>query len=1077
MLRRMLIPAFLCMGWMMTAAGAVALNENGSLRLNSSRMEWWHAPAWRQISLKGAALKKTGALETLSGRCRISPNHKAEFRAELRKTGERKWRYSADLRLEGKTDSLSFQIKYPVEIPVDLEISGKVIELKGEKTKGIVYSTPGHLREKSLVLVAGNSRFTIRGSFRVRVNDARVWSKEPLYSVSIQPEIREKGTRAALQLEIEEELLTSVPLPLASAANMGFRDEKADDGRGGWTDQGPVNDLSCLQPGDTTLAGIRFHIADPGKLNRKSCVVRSTSRRYPSSGAVAVNDGTAHRYLMLLHAAAWVPPAGEKVGSVVVTYADSSRQEIPVRAGIDCGNWWAPRLHFPNGVVAWSGVNKSGMVGLYVSAFRLKEKAVKTVDFRPGKGVWMIAAASFANLRPGRMVGKPHEIVAGKMWKPYEMPLRYRKGSPLDFSRWTDAPAGKFGRVIVHPAGYFSFERAPERRIRFFGTNICQRLVAPTHEEADLLAERLAAEGYNSIRFHQFEKFIMDWSRNDTLHFNKENLDRFHYFYARLREKGMYITTDIYATRPIKPGDRIAECRSTMHDGYRKVLQFFSDSALDNWKEYARRVLTMKNPYTGMSMVEDPAFFSLNLDNEAPLFAIWRSIPELLPLIASRYEQWLKEKGIYTPELAAERGEKFWTFLAERQNALMNEEIRFLREELGVKALITNLNNVASPSLQVFRDSLPVLDQHIYHDHPSYPMNNWQPPVAFKQDADLEKYASAMRACMPVRIPGKPMMITEINYCYPNQYRSEMGALAGGYAALQDWYGLYRFCYEFRRENIFKPKAPGAFSSFPDPIATLTERIIYFLFARGDVSAASNPPLCYAWKSERYGERFPAEFSNLGLIGKIGSVSAASKAKDVVKLDCSSPGWESKLPEAFRRADALLKRNAAVSSLTGEIMLDPAGSVRVVTPRSEVLTFRGASADGKVLKVRKAGAFTTVSVHSLDGKPLRESREILLFHLTDSLASGTQFQTPLRDLMLKSGHFPMLVARGSAEISLGVSGSGWQAEALRADGSTLASLPLRTTGSGIAFTVSTHSPKGCSMIYHLSRPQQNGTGR
>lgn len=130
MLRRMLIPAFLCMGWMMTAAGAVALNENGSLRLNSSRMEWWHAPAWRQISLKGAALKKTGALETLSGKCRISPNHKAEFRAELRKTGERKWRYSADLRLEGKTDSLSFQIKYPVEIPVDLEISGKVIELK-----------------------------------------------------------------------------------------------------------------------------------------------------------------------------------------------------------------------------------------------------------------------------------------------------------------------------------------------------------------------------------------------------------------------------------------------------------------------------------------------------------------------------------------------------------------------------------------------------------------------------------------------------------------------------------------------------------------------------------------------------------------------------------------------------------------------------------------------------------------------------------------------------------------------------------------------------------------------------------
>ena len=201
--------------------------------------------------------------------------------------------------------------------------------------------------------------------------------------------------------------------------------------------------------------------------------------------------------------------------------------------------------------------------------------------------------------------------------------------------------------------------------------------------------------------------------------------------------------------------------------------------------------------------------------------------------------------NLYTPELAADRSEMFQKFLAERQTVVMDEEKRFLREELGVKAIITNLNNVASPSLQPFRDTLPLLDQHIYHDHPTFPMNNWQPPVAFNQSSDIAGYAGAMRGCMPVRIPGKPMIITEINYCYPNQFRSEMGALAGAYSALQDWDGLYRFCYEFRRANIFQPKAPGSFSSFSDPVATLTERIIWFLFVRGDVMPAECAVLLY----------------------------------------------------------------------------------------------------------------------------------------------------------------------------------------------------------------------------------------
>lgn len=1054
------------------AAEPVTLSGKGRLVLNDAlQMEWRHAPSWKGIDLKQPEPKWNGDTISIAGKVSLSPDHKAALNASLKKLSGNRWHYRGTASFEGRTDSVSMEIKLPVAIPADLEISGKPLALTGEKSDGVLYGTLRHLREKSLSIVAGDLLFTFSGTFRVKVNDQRVWSKEQCYSVHLIPELSKDGTGAELEFDIATEPLRSMPIPLGSAANMGFRDDTANDGRGGWTDQGPGNDLRCMQPGDVTFSGIRFTVADPDRNGGRSCAIRSSLRAFPAAGAVEVNSAEPHRYLYLLHAAAWVPQGGEPVGTVAVTYRDSSRQEFPVRAGVECGNWWRPMLDLPNGPIAWTGENGSGKVGLFASAFRLDAKPVARLEFLPGKGVWMVAAASFANLRPGRTAGKPIVISEGKEWKKYEMPLQYRQGSPMDFSGWSHAPAGKYGRVVIRPDGHFAFEKMPEQRVRFFGTNICQQLVAPTHEEAEILAERLAMEGYNSVRFHQFEKFIMDWSKDDTLHFNPESLDRFQYFYAKLREKGMYITTDVYATRPIRPGDNIAECRGTTRDDYRKVLQFFSDSALENWKEYARRVFTLRNPYTGMSMAEDPAFFALNLDNEAPVYAVWQTVPELLPLIAERYAAWLREKGIYSEKLAAERGETFYRFLAERQHAVMAEQIRFLREELGVGALLTNLNNNASPSLQPFRDTLPLLDAHIYHDHPSFPMNNWKPPVAYSQTSDIANYAAAMRGSMPVRIPGKPLIVTEINYCYPNRFRSEMGAVAGAYSALQDWDGLYRFCYEFRRENIFSPKAPGSFSTLREPISLLTERIIWFLFVRGDVAPAPNVPLAYIWKSERYGQGFPPEFSRLGLIGRIGSVAADSQSDRVRKVDTSREDWIAELPPEFRDAAERFRKKASVTSLTGEIELDPAKvSLRVVTPKSEVLTFRDGEARGRFLQVKNANDFVTVSVHSLDGKPLAESRDLLLFHLTDALASEANFQTPTRNLMFKDGKSPILVARGRADVMLAVTPDGkWSVEALAADGSVIAPVKCESGTDGIRFPVETHRPEGTTMIYHLTR--------
>ena len=42
----------------------------------------------------------------------------------------------------------------------------------------------------------------------------------------------------------------SFPVDFSSVANMGFADAAAGDGKGGWTDQGPENDLSMFPTGN-----------------------------------------------------------------------------------------------------------------------------------------------------------------------------------------------------------------------------------------------------------------------------------------------------------------------------------------------------------------------------------------------------------------------------------------------------------------------------------------------------------------------------------------------------------------------------------------------------------------------------------------------------------------------------------------------------------------------------------------------------------------------------------------------------------------------------------------------------------
>ena len=177
-----------------------------------------------------------------------------------------------------------------------------------------------------------------------------------------------------------------VPLSLTRAANMGCIDEKAGDGKGGWTDQGPGKDLRSLSSGLHTAMGVPFLVADPGANDGRNCVVlKSIHSPFGSSGFTLPVNRICNR-IALMTGSAWAEK-GHHAADVRVRFADGRTEEFPLVTGKNLWEWTDVRKRIPEGALAWSGTNPDGAVGLYACALKLKQPGrVRDVTIRPVAG-------------------------------------------------------------------------------------------------------------------------------------------------------------------------------------------------------------------------------------------------------------------------------------------------------------------------------------------------------------------------------------------------------------------------------------------------------------------------------------------------------------------------------------------------------------------------------------------------------------------------------------------------------------------------------------------------------------------
>ncbi|MBN2327701.1 MAG: carbohydrate binding domain-containing protein [Candidatus Omnitrophica bacterium] len=211
-------------------------------------------------------------------------------------------------------------------------------------------------------------------------------------------------------------------------------------------------------------------------------------------------------------------------------------------------------------------------------------------------------------------------------------------------------PAGESGFLHIEN-GHF-VDGAGER-IRFLGVNLSFSGNYPTHEQADQLAGRMAKYGVNCVRFHHTDTLrapngIWKEGTADKQTLDPENLDRMDYFFHALKQKGIYADINLKIGREVIAGDGFTDVNQL--PTYDKGPDHYHPRMIELQKNYARDLLTHKNPYTNTRYVDEPALAIVEINNESGLVNKWAGydlddIPQsYIDPLQEDWNQYLKEK-------------------------------------------------------------------------------------------------------------------------------------------------------------------------------------------------------------------------------------------------------------------------------------------------------------------------------------------------------------------------------------------------------------------------------------------------
>ncbi|MEO6810864.1 MAG: carbohydrate binding domain-containing protein [Isosphaeraceae bacterium] len=370
---------------------------------------------------------------------------------------------------------------------------------------------------------------------------------------------------------------------------------------------------------------------------------------------------------------------------------------------------------------------------------------------------------------------------------PFVLPWDDHGAGPTNVSAWLDKPAGAHGPVVVKDGHLFD----GRKRLRLLGVNVAFGANFPKHDDASKVAARMAKFGINCVRFHH-----MDMQTTPSGVFSKDGctldpsqLDKLDFFIAELKKNGIYTDLNLHVSRtyPDRP-------KWEGMPGFFKGVDNFDPSMIAMQRQYARDLLTHRNPYTKTRYIDEPAVALIEINNENALIQDWwggrlDAMPSVYKdELARQWNAWLSAKypdaeslrrawGAFETPLGAEilanadfsQGLKGWT-LEQHEGAKASAKVE--PNGPGKKPALTI--EVQQPGKESW---------HVQCNHPGIRLEGDRPyTLSFlaKSDQDRRIIVSAMQAHPPwTTLWSAPVSLTTIWQEYRFTFQPSAGDTRG----------------------------------------------------------------------------------------------------------------------------------------------------------------------------------------------------------------------------------------------------------------------------------------------------------
>jgi len=413
--------------------------------------------------------------------------------------------------------------------------------------------------------------------------------------------------------------------------------------------------------------------------------------------------------------------------------------------------------------------------------------------------------------------------------------------------------------------------------------------------------------------------------------------------------------------------------------------------------------------------------------------------------------------AVFAPGETDPRIQDRWRFLAETEKAYFDEMRRFIKQDLGSKALVTG-TIVFGPLGLYGQSDMDFIDGHAYWQHPRFPGRPWDSGNWLINQVAMTDHPeqATLHRLAAQRLAGKPYTVSEYNHPAPNDYQAECVPMLASFAAAQDWDGIWLFTYS-HSEQVDREMLSSYFDIDQNPAKWGFMRAGTAMFDRGAVpSLAETQQVALAEAQAKM------------LDGLVALHRAHDRNLFTVAADRAGLSWKDLLKRQLAVVLAgetkTVSRGRAGMPLISWDAADGRGTWVVEATGARVLIGHG-GCRGAGIDLRRP-EFAAVTVTALDGRPLAEARSVLVAACGRAENTGMVFVKDRQTVGRNWGEPPVRIepVEGTVDLPKGT----WTCHALKPDGTRCAEVRVETAGSGTTPRLPL-DPKHATMWYLLER--------